>query len=142
MRALLDINVLIAVLDVDHVHHARSRSWLRAHASHGWASCPITQNGCIRVMSQAAYPNPVPPAAVIGHLAGAAGHPRHQFWPDDVSLLDASTVDAQRVHGPRQVTDLYLVALAVKHGGRLATFDGAIPLSAIPGASKKHVVVI
>jgi len=142
MRALLDVNVLIALLDVDHVHHDRAREWLRDHARRGWASCPITQNGCVRIMSQPAYPNPIPAAAVIERLATATSHPRHEFWPDDVSLLDDRIVDGERVHGPRQVTDLYLLALAVHHGGRFATFDGGIPVSAVRGATGRHLVVV
>ena len=142
MRALLDVNVLIALLDADHVHHERAREWFRTQVGDGWASCPITQNGCIRVMSQPAYSNPLPVAAVMERLAEAVRHPRHQFWPDDVSLLDAGTADVHRVHGPRQVTDLYLLALSVKRQGRLATFDGTIPLSAIRRAAKKHLALI
>lgn len=141
-RALLDVNVLIAMLDHDHVHHDRAWDWFRSVAKHGWASCPITQNGCVRVMSQAAYPNPLPTAAVIARLAEAARNPRHQFWPDDLSLLDGEVADRKRIHGPKQVTDLYLVALAVKHEGRLATFDDRIPISAIEGATARHVVAI
>lgn len=142
MRALLDVNVLIALLDSDHLHHARARDWLRAHATGGWASCPITENGCIRIMSQPAYPSPLPTPAVIERLAAAASHPLHEFWPDDYSLLDRATVHADRIHGPRQVTDLYLLALAVRHRGRFATFDAAIPVSAVPGAHTRHMAVI
>jgi hypothetical protein len=142
MRALLDVNVLIALLDADHVHHDRARSWLERHAARGWASCPITQNGCARIMSQAGYPNPLPTAAVLERLAAAASHPGHEFWPDDVSLLDRATADHRRIHGPRQVTDVYLVALAVRHEGRLATFDAGIPIAAVARATKKHLAVI
>jgi toxin-antitoxin system PIN domain toxin len=142
MRALLDVNVLIALLDVDHVHHARAREWFRVEARRGWSSCPITQNGCIRVMSQPAYPNPLPTAAVLERIAHAARHPHHEFWPDDISLLDADVVDGRRIHGPKQVTEIYLLALSLRHGGRFVTFDGAIPVSAVPGATKKHVAVI
>lgn len=142
MRALLDVNVLVAMLDADHVHHARARAWLEARASGGWASCPITQNGCIRVMSQPGYPNPLPTAAVAERLADATRHPSHQFWPDDISLLDLAVADARRIHGPRQVTDLYLLALAVRHKGRLATFDGTIPVSAIHGATRRHLAQV
>ncbi len=142
MRALLDVNVLIAMLDADHVHHGRARDWFRGQARYGWASCPITQNGCVRIMSQPAYPKPLPIAAVIERLADAARNPRHRFWPDDVSLLDGETADGQRIHGSKQVTDLYLLALAMRHEGRLATFDGNIPISAIPGATSRHVVVL
>jgi toxin-antitoxin system PIN domain toxin len=142
MRALLDVNVLIAVLDSDHLHHGCAQAWLRSNASHGWASCPITQNGCVRVMSLPAYPNPLKTSAVIERLAAAVRHPSHEFWPDDRSLLDPDAVHAERVHGPRQITDLYLLALAVQRDGRLATFDGSVPLSAVPNATKKHLVAL
>ena len=142
MRALLDVNVLIALLDVDHVHHGRARDWLRGHAAKGWASCPITQNGCIRIMSQHGYPNALPVAAIIERLAEAARQPGHRFWPDDISLLDERTADGRRIHGPRKVTDLYLLGLAVKNKGRLATFDGGIARAAIAGAARQHLTVI
>jgi toxin-antitoxin system PIN domain toxin len=139
MRVLLDVNVLIALLDSDHVHHVRAHDWLRAHGKDGWASCPITQNGCVRIMSQPAYPNPLPAVEVIERLGGAARHVRHEFWADDCSLLDPRTVHADRVHGPKQVTDIYLLALAVRHKGCLLTFDGTVPLSAVPGATRSHI---
>ncbi len=142
MRALLDVNVLIAALDAGHVHHARTREWLSVEGSKGWASCPLTQNGCVRILSQPGYPSPLRPAAVIERLREATAHPSHAFWADDVSLLDAAHVDADRVLGPRQVTDLYLLALAVHHGGRLVTFDGRIPLSAIRQGSRQHIVTL
>jgi uncharacterized protein len=142
MRALLDVNVLIALLDRDHLHHARARDWFRAQADAGWASCPITENGCIRVMSQPAYPNPLPASAVIERLSAAAGGPLHEFWADDCSLLDPQIARADRIHGPKQVTDMYLLALAVKHDGRFATFDTALSLSPIQGATEHHVVVL
>ncbi len=141
-RSLLDVNVLIAILDVDHVHHARAREWVLAHQAAGWASCPLTQNGCIRIMSQPGYRNPLPAAAVMERLALATRHPSHQFWPADFSLLDESVADRSRIHGPRQVTDLYLLALAVRNGGCLATFDAAIPLSVVRGATPAHFVTI
>lgn len=141
-RALLDINVLIALLDLDHVHHHRARSWLESEAHYGWASCPLTENGCVRIMSQSKYPSPVPTSEVIKRLQDAATTSYHEFWPDDLSILDQRVVDSARIHGPKQVTDVYLLALAVKHGGRFATFDGAVPLSAVLGAAKKHLTVI
>jgi uncharacterized protein len=142
MRALLDVNVLIALLDVDHAHHARAGEWFRGQRKGGWSSCPITQNGCVRVMSQPAYPNALPTAAVLDRLARAARHPRHEFWPDDISLLDDEVADRGRIHGPKQVTDLYLLALAVRHQGRFATFDGSIPIAAVRGAAKRHLAVL
>ncbi|PJB37713.1 MAG: VapC toxin family PIN domain ribonuclease [Deltaproteobacteria bacterium CG_4_9_14_3_um_filter_63_12] len=142
MRALFDVNVLVALLDADHHHHEHASRWLREHGADGWASGPITQNGCVRVMSQPSYPNPIPPHAVIWRLREATRHPKHEFWPDVVSLLDTDTIDEQRLHGPRQVTDLYLLAMAAKHEGTFVTFDHAIPLSAVRGARDAHLTLL
>lgn len=137
MRSLLDVNVLIALLDADHALHTQAMDWFGRCASEGWASCPITQNGCIRIISHPRYPNPVPVRAVAERLSEACRDPVHEFWPDDVSLLDGA-IDTRRVHGPKQLTDLYLLALAVRHEGRLVTFDGSIPLQAVVGAKSTH----
>ena len=142
MRALLDVNVLIALLDADHSSHARATRWFAGNAPGGWASCPITQNGCIRIMSHSGYPNAVPIRAVMERLEEAVASPFHEFWPDDLSLLDAGIADPSRIHGPRLLTDAYLLALAVRHGGRFVSFDGSIPLGAARGAEKRHVMVL
>jgi toxin-antitoxin system PIN domain toxin len=140
MRALLDVNVLIALLDGAHVHHASARAWLEANIEQAWASCPLTQNGCIRILSQPAYPGSLPPAAIAARLTEAAATQWHVFWPDDLSLLGKDRVDWRHVLGSRQLTDIYLLALAVRHGGRLVTFDRAIPLGAVRNAGDKHLV--
>lgn len=142
MRALLDINVLIALLDADHVDHARARRWLSEEIADGWASCAITQNGFVRIVSQPRYPSPVPPALAMERLAAAAGTTHHAFWECDVSLLDERVIDRSRVLGPRQVTDVYLLALAVTKRGRFATFDRSIPVSAVAGASESNLVLV
>ena len=142
MRALLDINVLIALLDRAHVHHRPARAWLEANISNGWASCPITQNGCVRIMSQPAYPQPIAPAMAIARLRGAANTAHHAFWSDDISVLDADLIHAERVHGPRQLADIYLLALAVRHQGRFVSFDGSIALAAVRDAKPEHLVVL
>ena len=142
MRSLLDVNVLIALLDTDHSLHTRAAQWLASHARDGWASCPITQNGCIRIMSHAGYPNSVPVRAIMERLQEACATKVHEFWPDDVSLLDASVADPSRIHGPRQLTDLYLLALATRHGGQFVTFDASISLEAIKGARKADLFVL
>jgi hypothetical protein len=142
MRALLDVNVLIALLDQDHSMHDRTRAWFSGNARGGWASCPITQNGCVRIMSHPGYPNPLPVGAVMERLAEATATTHHQFWPDDVSLLDARIADRTRIHGPRQLTDLYLLALVVRHHGLFVSFDASIPLAAIKSAEKKHLVTV
>ncbi|HQY10249.1 MAG: PIN domain-containing protein [Burkholderiales bacterium] len=142
MRALLDVNVLIAVHDPDHLHHARALDWLAAEIQHGWASCPLTQNGCLRILSQPGYVNPLPLAQVVATLQQSTATAHHRFWPDDLSVLEAAAFDLSKVHGHRQLTDLYLLGLAVRHGGRLVTFDQRIPLGAVRGAAPGHLVVL
>ena len=142
MRSLLDVNVLIALLDADHTVHGRATSWWAEHARAGWASCPITQNGCVRVMANPGYPNPLPVRAVMDRLKEATESAHHEFWADDLSLLEPSIADASRIHGPRQLTDIYLLALAVHRKGRFVTFDGSVPQEAVRGAGKQHLVVL
>jgi toxin-antitoxin system PIN domain toxin len=142
MRALLDVNVLIALLDADHSLHQRAMTWFAAHAATGWASCPITQNGCMRIMSHPAYPNPLPVRAVMDRLAEAGANAFHEFWADDISLLDATVAHRDRIHGPRQITDVYLLALAIRHGGRFVTFDGSVARDAVTGADRTQLVAL
>lgn len=140
MRALLDVNVLIAMLDADHASHGAAFAWFAKNGRDGWASCPITQNGCLRILSHSGYPNQRPIVEVAERLRGATADMAHEFWPDRVSILDEKVVDPTRVHGPRQLTDVYLLALAVANSGRLVTFDAAIPLSAVKGAKTQHLL--
>lgn len=140
MRALLDVNVLIALHDQQHVHHRLAAQWFAQHAALGWASCPLTQNGAARVMSQPSYPQPAPLSALLAMFRRSFADPSHAFWPDDVSLVDSNVFDSQRIHGHRQVTDVYLLGLAVAHGGRFVTLDSRIPLSAVQGAQADHLV--
>lgn len=142
MRNLLDVNVLVALLDADHSLHTRATEWFSRNARNGWASCPITQNGCVRIMSHPGYPNAVPPRAVIERLGHACRTNAHEFWPDDVSLLDGARFDAARLHGPRQLTDLYLLALAVRHSARFVTFDQSIAVSAVRHAKTVDLTVL
>jgi toxin-antitoxin system PIN domain toxin len=138
----LDVNVLIALLDSDHASHDSAINWFEKHARQGWASCPITENGCIRIMSNPGYPNPLPVQAVVARLAEACRQDIHEFWSDEVSLLDPCVVDTTRIHGPRQLTDVYLLAVAVHHAGRLVTFDSGIPLSAVRNATAQNLLVL
>jgi toxin-antitoxin system PIN domain toxin len=142
MRALLDINVLIALLDQDHSMHGQAVRWFAERTKDGWASCPITQNGCIRIMSHPSYPNALKVGAIMERLTEAIATAQHQFWPDDVSLLDSHIADHTRIHGPRQVTDLYLLALAVRQNGCFVSFDASIPRTAIRGAERKHLLTL
>ena len=139
---MLDVNVLIALLDENHTHHVTVFDWFADHVGLGWASCPLTQNGCVRVVSQPRYPNALGVAEAVARLREAVSTPWHQFLPDDVSMLDGNVVDRLRLLGPRQLTDVYLLALAVAHGARLVTLDKSIPLVAVRGASEEHLAVI
>ncbi len=142
MRALLDINVLIALLDASHLHHERARQWLSEDIAHGWASCPITQNGCVRILAQPNYPQPVSINEAMERLRRATATPHHTFWADTVSLLDAKAVDQRRVHGSKQITDIYLLSLAVSHGGRFVSFDAGVARSAVPAARSEHLFIL
>jgi toxin-antitoxin system PIN domain toxin len=142
MRALLDVNVLVALHDPLHIHHQAALEWLDTHRSHGWASCPITQNGCARVMSQPSYSSRRLMTELWPVLTASFSSPFHVFWPDDISLFDVGRLKAAHVHGHRQLTDLYLLALAVHHGGRFVSFDARVPLSAVPGAKAQHMHVL
>jgi uncharacterized protein len=142
VRALLDINMLLALLDQQHIHHGRARDWLEAESAAGWASCAITQNGFVRIISQPAYPSPITAKAAIDLLAAATATEYHEFWPCSASLLDSEVVDASRIHSHRQVTDAYLLALATKASGRFVTFDRLISHDVVRGASSDHLVVL
>jgi hypothetical protein len=142
VRTLFDVNVLIALFDPDHVHHDRAHAWWKRHRDEGWASCPLTENGFVRIISQPAYPSPVTTARAIELLVVATADTRHAFWSDDVSLADPKRIEPIHILGPKQLTDIYLLALATKQRGRLATFDRSIPVAAVPGAQTRHLAVI
>lgn len=144
MRALFDINVLLALFDEDHVFHERAHQWFGLHGSFGWASCPLTENGFVRVRANPSYhPHERRSAAeMVESLRTFASSSDHEFWPDSFSLRDPSALDASIIAGPRQLTDVYLLALAVRHRGRLVTFDEGINLKAVPRAKPENLLVI
>ena len=142
MRALLDINVLIALFDPIHQHHDRAHAWLKKNIQSGWASCPITQNGFVRIITQPRYARPVTVSEAVERLHDATATAHHEFWPDDLSITDPKQFRHDHIHGPTQLTNLYLLALAAHHRGRFVTFDQSIPTSALPAATAKHLVVL
>jgi toxin-antitoxin system PIN domain toxin len=142
MRALLDVNVLVALLDAAHVHHGAASSWLDRNLERGWASCPITQNGCLRVLSSENYPRPQPVAAVAARLREATATRFHEFWTDDFSVLDTTRLDHDWLLRTRQVNDGYLLAMAVRRDGVFVTLDRGIDLNLVRGAEARHVLVI
>lgn len=142
MRALLDVNMLVALHDSEHVHHDLVSKWFTTRTAPGWATCPITQNGCLRILSQPNYPNRRTIQSLLGALGASFGSQHHEFWPDDISLLDDRRFRRDRIHGHRQLTDLYLLALAVRRKARLVTLDAGIAVSAVVGADADHLVTL
>lgn len=126
--ALLDVNALVALAWDSHVHHAPMRAWFAAHHSGGWATCPITESGFVRVSSNPkVLPAPIGVDAACAVLAALRGAPAHRFLTDDVSLTDS---DVPSISGHRQVTDAHLLTLARRHHMRIVTFDAAIDVLA------------
>lgn len=141
MRALLDTSVLIALLDANHIHHRTARQWLTTHTD-GWASCPITLNGCIRILSQPQYPNRLPMKTVVQGLQVAMAQAMHQFWTDDINPLDTNGINWSQVMRPVDITDAYLLSLAVKNQACLVTLDQGMSLSWAIGAQAQHLKVL
>jgi toxin-antitoxin system PIN domain toxin len=127
MIALLDVNVLVALAWPNHVHHEAAHAWFGEHQGAGWATCPLTQSGFVRVSS---HPRIVPgarsPGEAILLLRRIVALAHHDFRSDDVAIADPASVDAERVVTHGQVTDAHLLALARRRGGRLATFDSGV----------------
>lgn len=142
MTYLLDVNVLIALIDPGHVAHDDAHAWFERIGRESWSTCPITENGVIRIMGNPKYPNsPGSPAAAALIVQRLRALPGHRFWPDDLSLAGEDAVDAERILTPAQVTDTYLLALAKLHGGQLATFDRRLSVAAVSGGrAVLHVI--
>jgi toxin-antitoxin system PIN domain toxin len=141
--ALLDVNLLIALFDPDHVHHDLAHDWFADNRSRGWATCPLTENGLVRVLSNAKYPWPATRAAeILKRLRTFCDSREHQFWADTISLCDDSLFAWSFIAGHRQLSNIYLLGLAHKRGGVLATFDRTIPVKAITGSRRELLEVI
>lgn len=141
--ALLDVNVLVALFDPAHPNHEDAHRWFGRNRKHAWATCAVTINGCIRVLSSPSYPTvDATPAEAASRLRVLCGASEHRFWRESVSLLDGGLFRLEAVTGHRQVTDMYLLGMAVRHGGRLATFDRSIPLKAVRGARAEHLEIL
>lgn len=141
--ALLDVNVLVALFDPDHVQHEAAHEWFAASRGGGWSTCPLTENGLVRVLSNVAYTGaPESPAAIVKRLSAFCASGHHTFWSDEVSLRDRRLFQWAPPATHRQVTDIHLLGLAKHRGGRLATFDRGIHLSAVIGADRTHLEVI
>ena len=142
MRALFDVNMLLAMFDAEHVFSGTVRRWWSENSAAGWASSPITQNGFVRVITQKSYPSPITLADALVLFRDGANRPGHEFWPDELSLMDGGVFDYRHMLRPSQITDSYLLALAVRRGGRLITLDQKISPNAVRGKARDHLVVI
>ena len=142
MTYLLDVNLLIALIDPTHAGHDSAHDWFAATGALSWATCPFTERGVLRIVSDPAYPNAVgAPAEVAPILAALRSTPGHIFWPDDISLIGNDMVDAGQLAGPGEIADCSLLALAVSHGGQLATMDRRLSAAAVQGGTAAlHVI--
>jgi len=139
--SLLDVNLLVALAWPNHVHHRPALRWFGEHWEEGWASCPLTQSGFVRVSSNyKVLPEAKTPREAALLLRRIVALPHHVFWEDDVSLATSEQVDLSRILGHRQVTDAHLVALALRRGGRLATFDSGV-LDLVPAGATPEAAV-
>lgn len=129
---LLDVNVLIALVDPNHVQHDAAHDWFGKVGRRSFATCPITENGLVRILSHPKYPSPPgAPGVVVNSLNALRAMTGHRFWPDTVSLADGHLVDPTRLSSHAQVTDTYLLALAKASGGKLATMDRRLVADAV-----------
>ena len=134
---LLDVNVLIALVDPAHIQHDQAHKWFARIGHRGFATCPTTENGLIRIIGHPKYPNsPGPPSVALQSLIAIRGLSDHKFWPDDLSIADAEFVAPERLTSHSRVTDSYLLALAHANGGRLATMDQKLATEVVPGGKK------
>jgi uncharacterized protein len=141
--ALLDVNMLVALFDPAHVHHDAAHDWFALNRKNRWATCALTENAFVRVLSNPAYPGrrtTVEDAA--SRLRTFCSDREHIFWADSVSVRDRGRFRWNHVQGHRQLTDVYLLALCVSYQARLATFDSTISIRAVSGATARNLELI
>jgi len=140
---LLDTNTLIALSWPAHDFHQSVQRWFRRHASEGWATCALTQAGFVRIISNPAFsPHAVSPNDALVMLRDNLKHPAHRFWGMDVSLMEAVLPVRDRLVGHQQVTDAYLLGLAIRKNGRLVTLDNGVSSLLPPSAALHRIDVI
>lgn len=139
---LIDVNVLVALCDPAHKFHGKASGWFSARRGEGWATCPITENGLVRILGHPTYPGgPGSPAKVRPLLQALTRTPGHVFWADAVSIADGVVFPSLDDSSPAGLTDWYLLGLALHHGGRFATFDRRIDPAVISGGAEALVLV-
>ena len=143
MSYLLDVNFLVALFDPRHVNHESAHTWFSAHGTRRWATCSITEGGCVRVLANPSYPTvTATPAEVIDRLRRFCAADGHSFWADHLSLRTSLGAVATRLQSYQQVTDFHLAALALQRGGQLVTFDGRLQRSLAGTALASAVVLV
>ena len=139
---LLDVNVLVALVWRGHESHEKAQNWFAQHSKSGWATCPLTQAGCVRILSNPAFSrNPSTPQQALKLLSVNLDHPSHLFWPDDLTFAQAVEPMERQLVGHRQVSDAYLLGLAIRRKARLATLDRSVP-ALLPRDKQAAVVVL
>lgn len=142
MQALLDTNVLIALLWPAHAFHRLAQDWFQKNARHGWATCPITQSGFVRIVSNASFsPDALSVRDAISVLDKNLRHPMHEFWPDELPLAQCIAFAQKPLQGHRQLTDAYLVGLTIHKNARFVTFDRKIASLLPEGKLKSGSIV-
>lgn len=143
MIALLDVNVLVALFHAGHVHHEIAHDWFAGNAESGWASCPVTESGLLRILGNPARVGEhLPLPKLFESLDRFCGHSTHTFWPDALSVRDERVFNVDAIRGHQQLTDVYLLGLAVKNRGRFVTLDQGVSLAAVKGATRASLEVI
>jgi toxin-antitoxin system PIN domain toxin len=138
---LLDVNLLLALSDPMHIHHESAHRWFAEKGRPAWATCPLTENGFVRIASHPNYPNrPGDVTAVLAILRRLCESSGHHFWAEHISILKILEPDAIITHS--QITDVYLLGLAVHKKGKLATLDQRIPVDAVSGGRKALELII
>jgi toxin-antitoxin system PIN domain toxin len=141
LRRLLDINLLISLCDPNHIDHQRVATWFEETGGKAWASCPITENGFLRILSNPNYPGLSGSVSVATRLLQELQRQKgHEFWADDYSIVNG-TVDLSRSASHKQITDLYLLGLAVGRKGGFSSLDRHIPAELVQGGTGAYEVV-
>jgi toxin-antitoxin system PIN domain toxin len=144
VSCLLDVNVLIALLWPPHEAHARAQRWFAQNARHGWATCAMTQGGFVRIVSNPIFSRrAVSPRDALEVLSGSLQHPAHHFWTEDIGVTEALAHFGRRLLGHQQITDAYLLGLAIQKKGRLATLDTSLSsLLSEQSAARTRIVLL
>ncbi len=142
-RHLLDTNLLIALFWPSHVQHDKAMKWFAQHRSHGWATCPFTEAGFVRIVSNPAFSrDAVQPHEAIQVLSANTAAKDHAFWADDLPFADAVGFAEGRLAGHQQITDAYLLGLAIRRKGILATLDRRIEALVDDDAQERKILEI